>query len=168
MKQMARNATLEQWGFLGSCRYLLHDRDGKFCPAFDQIIELGNVKPIQLPARSPNLNAFSERWVKSVKEECLSKLILFGESSLKRALQQYEVHYHEEAKRITCCFLGRLSRWGVIRDRFNVRSDWEVSSSTTIGRRHEQQSGQSDSDHRILPFWVSLIGLGCAQADGHG
>jgi hypothetical protein len=96
MKQTARNATLEQWGFLANCRYLLHDRDSKFCPAFDQIIESGNVKPIQLPARSPNLNSFSERWVKSVKEECLSKLILFGESSLKRALQQYELHYHEE------------------------------------------------------------------------
>ena len=64
--------------------------------SFDQIIELGNVKPIPLPARSPNLNAFSERWVKSVKEECLSKLILFGEASLKRALQQYLIHYHEE------------------------------------------------------------------------
>jgi len=96
MKQTARNATLEQWGFLANCRYLLHDRDSKFCPAFDQIIESGNVKPIQLPARSPNLNSFSERWVKSVKEECLSKLILFGESSLRRALQAYELHYHEE------------------------------------------------------------------------
>ena len=87
---------MEQWGFLGNCRYLLHDRDGKFCPSFDEIIELGNVKPIPLPARSPNLNAFSERWVKSVKEECLSQLILFGEASLKRALQKYLIHYHEE------------------------------------------------------------------------
>jgi hypothetical protein len=96
MQQMARNVTLEQWGFLGNCRYLLHDRDSKFCPSFDEVIELGNVKPIPLPARSPNLNAFSERWVKSVKEECLSKLVLFGEASLKRALQQYLIHYHEE------------------------------------------------------------------------
>ena len=96
MQQMARNVTLEQWGFLGNCRYLLHDRDSKFCRSFDEIIELGNVKPIPLPARSPNLNAFSERWVKSVKEECLSKLVLFGEASLKRALQQYLIHYHEE------------------------------------------------------------------------
>ena len=96
MQQMARNVTLEQWGFLGNCRYLLHDRDSKFCPSFDEIIELGNDKPIPLPARSPNLNAFSERWVKSVKEECLSKLVLFGEASLKRALQQYLIHYHEE------------------------------------------------------------------------
>jgi putative transposase len=96
MQQMARNVTLEQWGFLGNCRYLLHDRDSKFCPSFDAIIESGNVKPISLPARSPNLNAFSERWVKSVKEECLSKLVLFGEASLKRAIQQYLIHYHEE------------------------------------------------------------------------
>ena len=96
MKQIGRNVTMEQWGFLANCRYLLHDRDGKFCPSFDEIIESRNVTPIRLPARSPNLNSFSERWVKSVKEECLSKLILFGGSSLRRALQQYEVHYHEE------------------------------------------------------------------------
>jgi hypothetical protein len=96
MKQIGRNVTMEQLGFLANCRYLLHDRDGKFCPSFDEIIEMGNVKPILLPARSPNLNAFSERWVKSVKEECLSRLILLGESSLRRALQQYLNHYHEE------------------------------------------------------------------------
>ena len=47
-------------------------------------------------ARSPNLNAFSERWVKSVKDDCLSKLILFGEASLRRALREYLVHYHAE------------------------------------------------------------------------
>jgi hypothetical protein len=96
IKQIARNLTLEQWGFLGNCRYLLHDRDTKFCRSFDKIIELGNVKPIPLPAPRPNLNAFAERWVKSVKEECLSKLVLFSQASIKRALQQYLIHYHEE------------------------------------------------------------------------
>jgi putative transposase len=55
MQQMARNLTLEQWGLLGNCRYLLHDRDGKFCPAFDQILEAVKVEPILLPARSPQL-----------------------------------------------------------------------------------------------------------------
>ena len=49
-----------------------------------------------LPARSPNLNAYSERWVRSVKEECLSKVILFGERSLRRALNEYVEHYHAE------------------------------------------------------------------------
>jgi len=96
MEQQARNATMEEWGFLRGCRYLLHDRDTKFCGTFRELMESGSIKTIRLPARSPNLNSFAERWVRSVKEECLSKLILFGERSLQRALQQYVVHYHEE------------------------------------------------------------------------
>jgi transposase InsO family protein len=96
MEQQARNATMEEWAFLRGCRYLLHDRDTKFCASFRELIESGSVKTIRLPARSPNLNSFAERWVRSVKEECLSRLILFGERSLRRALQQYVVHYHEE------------------------------------------------------------------------
>ena len=54
------------------------------------------VKCLRLPARSPNLNAYAERWVRSVKQECLSQLILFGEGSLRRALQQFTAHYHAE------------------------------------------------------------------------
>jgi transposase InsO family protein len=96
MKQVARNVTMDEWGFLGNCRYLIHDRDTKYCQSFREIIESGDVQPLRLPARSPNLNAFSERWVKSVKVECLSKLILFGEASLRRALREYLVHYHRE------------------------------------------------------------------------
>jgi len=98
MEQQARNMTMEEWGYLRGCRYLLHDRDTKFCESFRELIESGSVKPIRLPARSPNLNSYAERWVRSVKEECLTKLILFGESSLRRALHQYLLHYHEEAE----------------------------------------------------------------------
>ncbi|HEV2732965.1 MAG TPA: helix-turn-helix domain-containing protein [Terriglobales bacterium] len=96
MEQQARNMTMEEWGCLRGCRYLLHDRDAKFCQSFRELIKTGGVNPLRLPARSPNLNSYAERWVRSVKEECLSRLILFGESSLRRALQQYVVHYHEE------------------------------------------------------------------------
>jgi hypothetical protein len=96
MERQARNMTMEEWGCLRGCRYLLHDRDAKFCQSFRELIKTGNVNPLRLPARSPNLNSYAERWVRSVKEECLSRLILFGESSLRRALQQYIVHYHEE------------------------------------------------------------------------
>jgi len=96
MEQQARNLTMEQWGCLRGCRYLLHDRDTKFCESFRELIESGGVKPIRLPARSPNLNSYAERWVRSVQEECLAKIILVGESSLRRALQQYLLHYHEE------------------------------------------------------------------------
>jgi putative transposase len=96
MEQQARNMTMEEWGCLRGCRYLLHDRDAKFCQSFRELIKTGSVNPLRLPARSPNLNSYAERWVRSVKQECLSRLILFGESSLRRALQQYVVHYHEE------------------------------------------------------------------------
>jgi len=96
MMQTARNVTMDEWGFLDGCRYLLHDRDSKFTQSFRRIIESGGVTPVRLPARSPNLNAHAERWVKSVKEECLSKLIIFGEASLRRALREYVTHYHEE------------------------------------------------------------------------
>jgi len=54
------------------------------------------VNPLPLPVRSPNLNSYAERWVRSVKEECVAKLILVRASSLRRALQQYLLHYHEE------------------------------------------------------------------------
>jgi putative transposase len=70
MEQQARSATMEEWGFLGGCRYLLHDSDRKFCASLRELIESGSVETIRLPARSPNLNAFAERWVRSMKEEC--------------------------------------------------------------------------------------------------
>jgi putative transposase len=96
MQQIARNVTMEGCGALRGCRYLLHDRDTKYTQSFRAIIASGQVEPLMLPARSPNLNAYSERWVRSVKEECLSKVILFGEPSLRRALAEYVEHYHAE------------------------------------------------------------------------
>ena len=96
MKQIARNVAMDEWGFLGNCRYLIHDRDTKFTDSFREIVKSSQVEPLKLPARSPNLNAFAERWIKSVKSDCLSKLILFGETSLRRALCEYIVHYHAE------------------------------------------------------------------------
>ena len=95
MKQIARNVTMEGCGVLRDCRYLLHDRDTKYTQSFRTIIASGRVEPLALPARSPNLNACAERWVRSV-EECLSKIILFGERSLRRALCEYVEHYQAE------------------------------------------------------------------------
>jgi putative transposase len=96
MKQMARNVTMEGCGILRDCRYLLHDRDTKYTRSFRAIIASGGVEPLALPARCPNLNAYAERWVRSVKEDCLSKVILLGECSLRRALNEYVEHYHAE------------------------------------------------------------------------
>ncbi len=96
MVQVARHVTMEEWGVLSAGQYLIHDRDGKYCPAFQQIIDTSGITRVPLPPRSPNLNAYAERWVRSVKEECLSRLILFGEATLYRALNAYVEHFHYE------------------------------------------------------------------------
>src|SRR5262245_49367136 len=64
--------------------------------SFRAIIASGRVEPLVLPARSPHLNTYAERWVRSVKAECLSKVVLFRERSLRRALSDYVEHYHAE------------------------------------------------------------------------
>jgi hypothetical protein len=70
MEQQARNMTMEKWGCLRGCRYLLHDRDAKFCQSF-RTDQDGKRECTSIAARSPNLNSYAERWVRSVKEECL-------------------------------------------------------------------------------------------------
>src|SRR5207237_499416 len=96
MMHIARNITMEEWGFLSPGQYLIHDRNGKYCPTFQHIIDGAGVTQVTLPPRSPNLNAYAERWVRSVKKEYLSRLILFGEASLRHALTQYVEHFHHE------------------------------------------------------------------------
>jgi putative transposase len=96
MGQVARNITMVDWGYLQPGHYLIHDRDGKYYPAFQHIIDAAGVTRVPLPPRAPNLNAYAERWVCSVKEETLSRLLLFGERSLWHALKEYETHYHQE------------------------------------------------------------------------
>lgn len=139
MKQMARNATMDECGALLGCRYLLHDRNTKFTRSFRAIVASGKVEPMVLPAQSPNLNAYAERWVRSVKEECLSKVMLFGERSLRRALSDYVDHFHTErnhqGKGNVLLFLG--ARLGSAKGRYGVASDWEVSCATTTERRRD-------------------------------
>jgi len=92
MVQIARNV----WGFLEPGQYLIHGRDGKYCPAFQRLMDEAGIRRVPLPPRSPNLNAYAERLVRSVKEECLARLILFGEAALHHTLHEYSVHYHHE------------------------------------------------------------------------
>jgi hypothetical protein len=83
-------------GFLNGCKYLLHDRDRKFCAGFDGVLKSAGLTALKLPPRSPNLNAHLERWNGSIKEECLSRLILFGERSLHHVLKEFGAHFHTE------------------------------------------------------------------------
>jgi putative transposase len=96
MKQIARNLTDVFDGFLNGKRYVLMDRDGKFCPAFREILKNEDIKPVQLPPRSPNLNAHLERFHRSLKEECLDRMIFFGEKSLRDAVSAFLDHFHAE------------------------------------------------------------------------
>ena len=96
MKQVARHLTDSVDGSLLGTRYLLMDRDAKFSAAFRSLLEGAGVKAVRLPARSPNLNPHLERFMRSLKGECLERMIFFGESSLRKATSAFLVHYHRE------------------------------------------------------------------------
>ena len=81
---------------MSEARYLIHDRDAKYTCEFRNLLKASGIESLKLPARSPNLNAFAERWVRSIKDECLSRFILFGEKSLRHVLKEYMAHYHAE------------------------------------------------------------------------
>jgi len=96
MKQMARNLTDVDDGFLNGARHLIHDRDPLFTKAFREILKPSGVKTVKLPSRSPDLNAYAERFVHSIKSECLAKIIPLGERHLRKAVKEYTEHYHLE------------------------------------------------------------------------
>ncbi len=96
MAQVVRNLTDVSEGFLSNSRYLIMDLDTKYTEDFRGHLDRVGVKPIRCPARAPNCNAFAERFVRSIKDECLGRMILFGASSLRRALREYAAHYHAE------------------------------------------------------------------------
>jgi transposase InsO family protein len=96
MQQCARQVTDPFEGFLLGKRYLIHDRDAKFTEAFDGLLRDSGVEPVILPPRSPNLNAYCERFVRSIKEEALDRMVLLGEPALSYVIHQYLTHYHTE------------------------------------------------------------------------
>jgi putative transposase len=96
MLQLARNLTDLEQGFLRSKRYLLLDRDSKYSYQFRLDIESAGPKCLLLPPKSPNLTPHMERFMRSIKEECLNRKIFFGEKSLRTALSEYLAHYHQE------------------------------------------------------------------------
>jgi putative transposase len=93
---MGRNLTDSEDGFLKNKRYLLMDRDKKYSEAFRSMVKGSDVEPVRLPPKSPNLNAHIERFMRSLKEECLERLILFGEGSLRNAVVEFLIHFHSE------------------------------------------------------------------------
>jgi len=96
MDQMARNLLDAVDGFLRGKRYLLVDRDPLYTREFRAALARGGTEVVRLPARSPNLNAFAERFVLSIRSECLDRIIPLGEWHLRRAVSEYLKHYHQE------------------------------------------------------------------------
>ena len=94
--QIARDLTDCDEGFLKEARYLIHDRDPLFTRSFRETLKFSGVETVKLPARSPNLNAYAERFVRSIKSECLSQIIPLGERHLRHAVKEYAEHYHVE------------------------------------------------------------------------
>jgi putative transposase len=96
MSQIGRNLTDTGEGVLHGKRYLIHDRDPLFTAEFLNMLKDVGVESIKLPPRSANLNAYAERFVRTIKESCLERMILFGEESLRTAIQAFVAHYHTE------------------------------------------------------------------------
>ncbi len=96
MRQVARNLIDDFSGFLKGKGYLIHDRDPLYTRDFRALLTNAGVKPVRLPPKSPNLNAYAERFVLSIKSECLDRMVFLGEGHLRRAIQSYVEHYHLE------------------------------------------------------------------------
>src|SRR5205809_543476 len=96
MTQIARNLTDAVDGFFIGKRYLIHDRDPLYTRDFLNVLAEAGVQSVKLPPRSPNLNAYAERFVRTIKESCLERMIFFGETSLRKAIAEFVAHYHLE------------------------------------------------------------------------
>jgi putative transposase len=92
--QQARNLVL-QLGDGHSFRFLIHDRDTKFSRAFDEIFHSEGIKVIRTPIQAPNANAYAERWVRTVRFDCLDRILILGRRHLEYVLRVYRRHYNE-------------------------------------------------------------------------
>ena len=120
MEQIARNLMDEMTGMLRWKTHLIHDRDPLFTEKFREILKSRGVESVRLPPKSPNLNAYAERFVLSIKSECLGRMVLVGERHLRRAIDEYIEHYHLERTHqglgnqlidgVPECSTGRLRR----------------------------------------------------------
>ena len=96
MEQIARNLTDCEDGFLRGKCLLIIDRDSIFSPRFKSLVEGFGVEILLTAYQAPNMNAHAERFVRSIKSECLDRMIFLGQRSLDRAIAEYVAHYHDE------------------------------------------------------------------------
>ena len=92
--QQARQMVWELEGREPKIRFLIRDNDKKFSQSFDTVFRSQGIEVIRTPYRAPNANAFAERWIRSVREECLDKLLIIHPSHLRRVMRDYVAHYN--------------------------------------------------------------------------
>ena len=143
MSQIARNLTDSVEGLLTGKRYLIHDRDPLFTDEFLRTLKDAGVESVKLPPRSPNLNAHAERFVRSIKESCLERLILFGESSLRTAVQNFVTHYN--------CASYCPPRYVTDKSKSACSCDANAGARLCLRLRSTNWAAASVSSARILP-----------------
>ena len=113
MEQIARNVTDCDTGFLAGKRYLIIDRDAIFSPRFKSILNGFGVEILVTAFQAPNMNAYAERFVRSIKSGCLRQMILVGQGSLDRALAEFVAHYHDERSHVltSALVIKQLPPW---------------------------------------------------------
>ena len=106
MEQVARTLTAADEGMLRSHRALIGDRDRCWSPSFRQVLRTAGIRMVQTPFQAPHANADAERFVRSIKHECLARMIPLGERHFQRALREFVEHYHGERNH-----QGRDNEW---------------------------------------------------------
>lgn len=96
MLQVSRNLVDPWTGFLSSSRFLIHDRATLSSERFRQLLRSAQVEPPRLLARSPNLNAYAVRFLRTIQQECLARMVFFAEAALRRAAKEFALHYNRE------------------------------------------------------------------------
>jgi putative transposase len=159
MSQIGRKVTDAVDGILNRKRYLIHDRDPLFTREFQNILASVGVNPVKLPPQSPNLNAYAERFVRSIKEACLDRLIFLARVLSERPFEisSYIITKNEtiRAKAISSYFLELYSPKPRLTRTLAVRSGWVGCSSTITEKRHEDRAA-ADPSVWLLSGWIAL------------
>ena len=129
--QQARNFCMEFAELPNRPRFLIHDRDGAFSKQFDCILKSAGLEVIRLPPHAPDMNAHAERWIRSLRTECLDRMIFFGPDHLRHVVGQYARHYNESRPHQG---IGNKTPW----QKWRRRGPPRAAPDCSVGIRHRE------------------------------